>query len=154
MPTEIWITPAVKPVTGTGLQLSVFEPRPKTPFAPSPQHWTPPDIDRTQLCWMPTPIAAVSVRPETVTGMLESTVAESFPNCRFWSRPQQRTVPFGRTEQVCISSAPMAPNVDANVVFDSLVSAEALSRTSAPAISKSTTRNNRPGRRENWSTRR
>ena len=115
VPTDNWITPEDNPVTATGLQLSVFEPRPSTPDAPSPQHCTPPLVERTQLCWIPEPMDLMSDRPDTVTGMLESDFTASLPSCNSWSRPQHRTVPLGRTTQVFLSSAPMAPNVEASV---------------------------------------
>ena len=153
VPTDNWVTPDDSPVTATGLQLSVLEPRPSTPDTPSPQHCTPPPDERTQLCWIPEPMATTSERPDTVTGMLEFDIAASFPSCSSMSRPQHRTVPLGRTTQVCLSSAPIAPNVEANayVGFASLISADARPRISTPAINKHATSDKRVAKRENCS---
>ncbi len=70
-PAEMAAAPLLKPLTFTGVLLSVVVPLPNWPSLLWPQHFTPPAVVRAQVWPPPADTAATPlVRPLTSTGVL------------------------------------------------------------------------------------
>ena len=107
-PAVIALTPLVKPVTSTGVELFKNVPFPNCPEVLYPQHWTPPAVVRAQV-WDPPALIAVTplVKPLTETGVSLWVVVPS-PNCLEELFPQHWTLPTVVRAQVWKSPVAIA----------------------------------------------
>src|SRR5438132_932717 len=89
-PAAMRTTPAVSPVTSTGIRL---KPVPPFPIPPRPQHLTPPAVVKAQVCVPPAASAVTPLTsPLTRTGVNRSVIVPS-PSCPTSFFPQHWTPP-------------------------------------------------------------
>ena len=73
-PAAMAVTPPVSATTSTGLVRSVVVPSPSWPYELSPQHWTPPAVVNTQVCWSP-PSKVATLSAHAGSGVDQRTTA-------------------------------------------------------------------------------
>src|SRR3990172_12358551 len=95
-----------RPLTWTGILLSVFVPSPNCPRSFNPHAQTV-QSDFTARLWTPAAMATASLMPLTWKGILLSLLVPS-PNCPELFHPHAQTVPSDFTARLCSAPAAMA----------------------------------------------
>ncbi len=92
-PADTETTPRVSPDTWTGVELLAMVPSPNSPFALSPQHWTPPRDVTAQVWNQPADIDVTREASPRTSTAVEPLVIVPLPNSPSILEPQHLTAP-------------------------------------------------------------